>query len=38
MGHHSLRFALSPVLDQLDPVVCDVEECADESLSAMKEQ
>ena len=26
MGHRYLRFGLSPVLDQLDPVVCDVEE------------
>ena len=38
MGHHSLRFGLSPVLDQMDPVVCDVGESADESLSAIKEQ
>ena len=37
-GRRYLRFGLSPVLDQLDPVVCDVEESADESLSAMKEQ
>ena len=33
-----LRFRLSPVLDQLDPVVCDVEESVDESLSAISEQ
>ena len=37
-GRRYLRFGLSPVLDQLDPVVCDVEESVDESLSAIREQ
>ena len=37
-GHRYLRLRLSPVLDQLDPVVCDVEESVDESLSAISEQ
>ena len=38
VGQHYLGFGLSPVVDQLDPVVCDVEESVDESLSAIKEQ
>ena len=38
MGQHYLRFGLSPVVDQLDPVVGDVEDSVDESLSAIKEQ
>jgi hypothetical protein len=38
VGHLYLRFGLSPVVDQLDPVVCDVEESFDENLSAIKEQ
>ena len=37
-GHRYLRFGLSPVLDQLDPAVCDMEESVDESLSAISEQ
>ena len=37
-GHRYLRFGLSPVLYQLDPAVCDMEESVDESLSAIKEQ
>jgi hypothetical protein len=37
-GHCYLRFGLSPVDDQLDPMCCDVEESVDESLSAIKEQ
>ena len=37
-GRRYLRFGLSPALDQLDPVVCDMEESVDESLSAMREQ
>ena len=37
-GHRYLRFGLSPVVDQLDPVVYDVEESVDENLSAINEQ
>jgi hypothetical protein len=33
-----MRFGLSSVGDQLDPVCCDVGESVDESLSAIKEQ
>ena len=38
MGHRYLRFGLSSVDDQLDPVCCGVGESVDESLSAIKEQ
>ena len=38
MGHRYLGFGLSPVVDQLGPVVGDVEESVDESLSSTKEQ
>jgi len=38
VGQRYLRFELSPVVDQLDPVVGDVEESVDESLSAIKVQ
>ena len=38
VGHRYLRFGLSSVDDQLDPVCCGVGESVDESLSAMKEQ
>ena len=38
MGRRYLRFGLSPVVDQLDPVCCDVEESVDENLSAINEQ
>ena len=38
MGHRYLGFGLSLVVDQLGPVVGDVEESVDESLSAIKEQ
>ena len=38
VGQHYLGFGLSPVVDQLDPVVGDVEESVDESSSAIKEQ
>ena len=36
VGRLYLRFGLSPVVDQLDPMVDDVEESVDESLSAIK--
>ncbi len=38
MGQRYLRFGLSPVDDQLDPMCCGVEESVDENLSAIKEQ
>jgi len=38
VGHRSLRFGLSSINDQLDPVCCGVGESVDESLSAIKEQ
>ena len=38
MGHRYLRFGLSYMNDQLDPVCCGVGESVDESLSAIKEQ
>ena len=38
MGHSYLRFGLSSMNDQLDPVCCGVGESVDESLSAIKAQ
>ncbi len=38
VGHRYLGFGLSPMVGQLGPVVGDVEESVDESLSVIKEQ
>ena len=38
MRQHYLGFGLSPVMNQLGPVVGDVEESVDESLSAIQAQ